>query len=133
MKSRLLITLAILISGTILFSCSRSIEKKIAGTWKVEDVKFDTKLSLSPAQLENSRASAKEVSYELLEDYSAKVHVGKTVLEGTWTYREAEAGIYMAFKGSSDTVLLGRLEQEKLINIATRPEITITTIFTKSE
>ncbi len=136
MKSKLLITLAILFAGAFLFSCSKSIEKKISGTWKVEDVKFDTKRELSETQresLENSKASAKEVSYELLEDYSAKVHVGKTVLEGTWSYKEAEAGIYMAFKGSYDTVLLGRLEQEKLINIATKPDITITTIFTKAE
>jgi hypothetical protein len=136
MKSKYLIPLAIIFAGGILFSCSKSIEKKISGTWKVEDVKFDTKRTLSEAQLanlESSKASAKEVSYELLEDYSAKVHVGKTVLEGIWTYKEAEAGIYMAFKGSFDTVLLGKLEQEKLINIATKPEITITTIFTKAE
>jgi hypothetical protein len=96
----------------------------------VEDVKFDTKLPLNEAE---AKASAKQVSYELMEDYSAKVHAGSTVLEGTWTYKEAEAGIYMAFKGSFDTVLLGRLEQGKLINVANKPQIVITTIFTKAE
>jgi hypothetical protein len=130
MKNRIIISLAILFAGAILFSCSKSIEKKIAGTWKVEDVKFDTQLPLNEAE---AKASAKQVSYELLEDYTAKVHAGSTVLEGTWTYKEAEAGIYMAFKGSFDTVLLGRLEQGKLINVANKPQIVITTIFAKAE
>lgn len=130
MNNRIIISLAILFAGTLLFACSKSIEKKIAGTWKVEDVKFDTNLPLNEAE---AKASAKQVSYELMEDYSAKVHAGSTVLEGTWTYREAEAGIYMAFKGSFDTVLLGRLEEGKLINVANKPQIVITTIFTKSE
>jgi hypothetical protein len=109
-------------------------EKKIAGTWKVEDVKFDTGIKpIDPAQLEASKESAKSVSYELLEDKTAKVHVGSTVLEGNWTYKEAEAGVYMAFTGSFDTVLLGRYENGKLINEAVRPEIKITTIFAKAE
>jgi hypothetical protein len=133
MNNRIIITLAILISGTLFFSCSKSIEKKMAGTWKVEDVKFNAARPMDPAQVEASKNSAKAVSYELLEDYSAKVHVGSTVLEGTWSYKEAEAGIYMAFKGSFDTVLLGKVEEEKLINVATRPDLTITTIFIKEE
>ena len=45
MKTKLFISLAILISGTLLFSCSKSIEKKMAGTWKVEDVKFESSKS----------------------------------------------------------------------------------------
>jgi hypothetical protein len=133
MKNRILITLVILLSGTILFSCSTSIEKKIAGTWKVEDVKFDANVPIDPAKLESSKESAKSVNYELLEDYSAKVHVGMTVLEGKWTYKEAEAGVYMVFTGSVDTVLLGRYVEGKLINEAVRPEIRITTIFVKED
>ena len=77
------------------------------------------------------KRAQKSVSYELLEDYTAKVHVGMTVLEGNWTYKEAEAGVYMAFTGSFDTVLLGRYEDGKLINEAIRPDIKITTIFKK--
>lgn len=133
MKKRPFFILIILISAALLFSCSKSIEKKIAGTWKVEDVKFTTKTPVDPAQLEASKESAKSVSYELLEDYTAKVHVGVTVLEGNWKYKEAEAGVYMAFTGSFDTVLLGRYEEGKLINEASRPGITITTIFKKEE
>jgi hypothetical protein len=133
MKNSLSISLIILLSAALLFSCSKSIEKKIAGTWKVEDVKFDTGKPIDPAQLESSKESAKAVSYELLEDKTAKIHVGSTVLEGNWTYKEAEAGVYMAFTGSFDTVLLGRYEDGKLINEAVRPEIKITTIFVKAE
>jgi len=133
MKNRVLLFLVILLSGVLLFSCSKSIEKKIAGTWKVEDVQFDTTIPIDPAQLESSKEIAKSVSYELLEDFTAKVHAGSTVLEGSWTYKAAEAGIYMAFTGSFDTVLLGRYKEGKLINEATRPDIKITTIFSKED
>lgn len=133
MKSKLFISLVILISGTLLFSCSKSIEKKVAGTWKVEDVKFESDMPLDPALIASSKESAKEVSYELLEDKTAKVHAGSTVLEGNWTYRQAESGVYMAFTGSFDTVLLGRLEEGKLINEANRPDLKIITIFSKED
>jgi hypothetical protein len=133
MQNRIIISLVIVFTGVILFSCSKSIEKKIAGTWKVEDVKFDTSLPIDPSELAASKESAKTVSYELIDDFSAKVHAGKTVLEGNWTYKEAESGVYMSFTGSFDTVLLGRYEDGKLINVAKRPDITITTIFTKED
>jgi hypothetical protein len=133
MRKRVIVSFIILFAGILLFSCSRSIEKKIAGIWKVEDVQFDSKMPMDPAQLAASKESAKSVSYELLEDYTAKVHAGSTVLEGNWTYKEAEAGVYMSFTGSFDTVLLGRYEDGKLINEASRPEIKITTIFVKED
>ena len=133
MKKALSIIIITFFSAILFFSCSKSIEKKLAGTWKVEDVKFETSLPMDPAQLESSKASAKEVGYELLEDKTAKIHVGSTVLEGNWTYKEAEANVYMAFTGSFDTILLGRLEEGKLINEANRTNIKITTIFIKDK
>lgn len=133
MKNRVLLFLVILLSGIIFFSCSKSIEKKIAGIWKVEDVKFNSSVPIDPAQLESSKESAKLVSYELLEDYTAKVHAGSSVLEGNWKYKEAEAGVYMVFTGSFDTVLLGRYEDGKLINEAVRPDLKIITIFKKED
>lgn len=133
MKNRIILSLAITLSTVILFSCSKSIEQKLAGTWKVEDVKFDSKRPMDAAQLESSKLSAKSVTYELLEDRTAKIHVGSSVLEGNWTYKEAEANVYMAFTGSFDTILLGRFDEGKLINEATRPDIKITTIFIKEK
>jgi hypothetical protein len=108
-------------------------EKKITGTWKVEDVKFDSSKPLDPAVLESSRESAKTVRYALMEDKTAKIHAGSAILEGSWIFREAESGVYMVFKDSFDTVLIGRYEEGKLINVATRPDIKITTIFYKEE
>ena len=131
MSKRIVLYAVMMISIVIFFSCSKSPEKKIVGIWKVEDVKFENAGQMDPAQLEASKESAKSVSYELLEDKTAKIHVGSTVLEGNWTYREAEAGVYMAFTGSFDTVLLGRMENGRLINEANRPNIKITTIFIK--
>lgn len=116
-----------------MIGCSQSVEKKISGTWKVEDVKFESSRQIDPSRLEASKESAKAVNYELLEDYTAKVHLGSTMLEGTWSYKEAEAGVYMVFKGSFDTVLLGRYSGGKLINEANRPDLKITTIFTKAD
>jgi hypothetical protein len=71
MKNRIIFSLAILLAGALLFGCSKSIEKKIAGTWKVEDVRFNSAVPMDPAQMESSKESAKSVSYELLEDHTA--------------------------------------------------------------
>jgi hypothetical protein len=131
MKKQVILSLIIFISITLLISCSRPIEKKLAGLWKVEDVKFDTRLPIDQGTLDASKESAKAVSYELLEDFTAKIHVGSTVLDGNWAYKEAEAGVYMIFSGSFDTVLLGRYEEGRLINVEDQPDIRITTIFNK--
>jgi hypothetical protein len=133
MRKSFSILIIVLLSSALFVSCSKSPEKKIAGTWKVEDVKFETSRQIPEAQLESSKESAKAVSYELLEDKTAKVHVGSTLLEGNWEYREAEAGVYMSFTGSFDTILLGRYQEGKLINEANRPNIKITTIFIKEK
>ena len=131
MKTHSVIILSIFVTALLIFSCSRSVENKIAGTWKVEDVKFEADAPMDPAKMEASKESAKAVSYELLDNNIAKIHAGKTELDGTWIYKESEAGVYMAFKGSLDTVLLGRYEDGKLINEANRQNIKITTIFKK--
>jgi hypothetical protein len=133
MKSRVLFYLVIVLSGAILFSCSKPIQKKLAGNWKVEDVQFDTNLPMDPGQLESSKESAKSISYELLEDYTAKVHAGFSVLEGNWIYKEAQSSVYMVFSGTFDTILLGRYDKGKLINEENRPDIRITTIFIKED
>jgi len=133
MKNLVYFILAIFFSGILLFSCSKPIEKKLAGMWKVEDVKFDTSVPMDPAQLESSRESQKSISYELLEDFTAKVHAGFSVLEGNWIFREAESSVYMVFSGTFDTILLGRYEEGKLINEENRPDIRITTIFAKED
>jgi hypothetical protein len=133
MKNSVLFSLVILLSSAIFFSCSRPIQKKLAGMWKVEDVKFETSIPLDPAQVESSRESAKSLSYELLEDFTAKVHAGFSVLEGNWTYKEADRSVYMVFSGTSDTILLGRYEEDKLINEENRPDIKITTTFIKED
>lgn len=128
---KILVIFIVVLSAGVFVSCSRSPEKKLAGTWKVEDVTFESNRQLDPAQIESSKEIAKSVSYELLEDKTAKIHAGTTVLDGSWTYKEAEKGVYMAFSGSLDTVLLGRLEEGKLINEANRSGIRIITIFIK--
>jgi hypothetical protein len=133
MKKSFSFIIIALFSTFLIISCSRSPEKKIAGTWKVEDVKFDSNRPVDQAKLDASKESAKSVSYELLEDKKAKIHVGSTDFEGFWTYKKAEAGVYMSFTGSFDTVLLGKFQDGKLINEATRQGIKITTIFTKAD
>jgi hypothetical protein len=133
MKKVVIFTLIAFASSVLFFSCSQSPEKKIAGTWKVEDVKLDSPKPVDPQQVADTKKSSQQISYELHEDKTAKIHAGTTILEGTWEYREAEKGVYMSFKGSFDTSLLGRYEDGKLINIATRTDLTITTIFAKEK
>lgn len=101
--------------------------------WKVEDVQFKTNLPIDPGTLEASKESQKAISYELLEDFTAKVHAGFSILEGNWIFKESESSVYMIFSGTFDTILLGRYEKGKLINEETRPDIKITTIFAKED
>lgn len=133
MKNRVFVSLMILLSGLILFSCSKSVKQKLAGVWKVEDVKFGGSGQLDPAQTQSSIESQKAINYELLDDNTAKVHAGFADLEGTWIYKEAESSVYMVFSGTSDTILLGRYEDGKLINVEDRPDIKITTTFIKDK
>ncbi len=133
MKRNLSAILIIILSIVFIAGCSKTPEQKIAGTWKVEDVKFESVKPVDQQQVEASKKSAQQVSYELLEDKTAKIRAGSTIMEGTWSYKAEEAGVYMSFKDSYQTSLLGKYEDGKLINIATRPDMTITTIFAKEK
>lgn len=133
MKHSLKFLPLILVAGFILFACSRPIEKKLAGTWKVEDVQIQTSLQIDPAILEDSEESQKSISYELLEDYTAKIHAGFSTFEGNWIYNEQEKSVFMVFTGTFDTILLGRYENEKLVNEDNSDDFQIKTIFGKQE
>ena len=112
-------------------SCNKPIQKRLAGTWKVEDVQFKSSIPMDPAMQQSSEESQKTISYELLENDTAKVHAGYSTFTGIWVYKEAEKSVYMVFSGTFDTILLGKYEDGKLINKESRPDIEITTIFAK--
>ena len=132
MKSNFLSFLILFSSLLILTSCSKPIKERIAGSWKVEDVQFKTSVPMDPMIQQASEESQKAISYELLENDTAMIHAGKfTTLTGIWVYKEADQSVYMVFKGTFDTILLGKFEDGKLVNLETRPDIEITTIFAK--
>lgn len=131
MKTRFLLFVFFSISGLIIVSCSRPIQKKLAGTWKVEDVQFKTSIPMDPAVQKSSEESQKTISYELLENDTARVRAGYSTFTGTWIYKETDQSVYMVFSGTFDTILLGKYEDGKLVNRENRPEIEITTIFAK--
>lgn len=133
MKTQTASLFIILLSIFILYGCSKPIEKKLAGTWKVEDMQFKTDIPLDEEMLEASKESQRSISIELMEDMTAKINTGFSVFEGTWIFKEAENAVYMIFSGTSDTILLGTYENEKLINVEENPDIMITTIFKKEK
>ncbi len=133
MKNRASRVLIIILSSLILGSCSKPIEKKLAGTWKVEDVQFQTELQIEQRFLDDSKESQKSISYVLLEDFTAKINAGFSTFEGNWIYKEGDQSVYMVFSGTFDTILLGRYEDGRLINVDSGEDITITTIFSKEE
>lgn len=131
MKRDLILFFALIISVIIIQGCSKPIEKRLAGKWKVEDVQFKTNIPMDPAVLQSSEESQKSISYELLENDTAKVYAGFSTFTGIWVYKEADQSVYMAFAGTFDTILLGKYEDGKLVNREVRPDIEITTIFAK--
>jgi hypothetical protein len=116
-----------------MYSCSKPIEKKLAGTWKVIDVQFQTDLQIDQRFLDESRESQKSISYDLLEDYTAKIHAGFSTFEGNWIYQESNKSVYMVFSGTFDTILVGRYEKDRLINEDSTDDFMITTVFGKEE
>jgi len=115
----------------LLVSCSQPVEKKLTGTWKVEDVQFKTNVPIDQAVLQSSEESQKTISYELMANDTAKIRAGFSTFTGTWVYKETDKSVYMVFEGTFDTILLGKFEEGKLVNREIRPEIEITTIFRK--
>jgi len=133
MKNNLLSFILFILSSFLIISCSKPIEKKLAGIWKVEDVQFKTSIPMDPAIQQSSEASQKTISYELLENDTARVRAGYSTFIGTWIYKEADKSVYMVFSGTFDTILLGKYEDGKLVNKEIRPDIEITTIFAKED
>jgi len=88
---------------------------------------------MDPAIQQSSEASQKTISYELLENDTARVRAGYSTFIGTWIYKEADKSVYMVFSGTFDTILLGKYEDGKLVNKEIRPDIEITTIFAKED
>jgi hypothetical protein len=131
MSKYAILFIAFLLSAFIIQSCGRPIEKRLAGTWKVEDVQFKTSVPMDPAVQQQSEESQKTISYELMENDTARVKAGYSTFTGTWIYKEADKSIYMVFEGTFDTILLGKYEDGKLVNREVRPDIEITTIFAK--
>ena len=121
----------LLLASLILLSCSKPIQKRLAGTWKVEDVQFNSAVPMDPAVLQASEESQKTISYELMENDTAMVHAGYSTFTGTWVYKEVDQSVYMVFSGTFDTILLGKYEDGKLVNKESHPDIEITTIFEK--
>ncbi|MBW6458958.1 MAG: hypothetical protein K0B08_00135 [Bacteroidales bacterium] len=133
MKSRILVSILAICAGVVLFSCSNPVEKKLPGIWVVEDMEFESEYELDEQLVEASKRSQKSISYELLADKTARVYTGFTTFESEWLYVKNEKSVYIIFPGTYDTILLGRYEDGKLVNIEENPEIRIKTVFVKEK
>ncbi|MFO7615472.1 MAG: hypothetical protein R6W71_12620 [Bacteroidales bacterium] len=131
MKSRILVISLVLFTGIVLFSCSPSIEKQLPGIWIVEDMQFESEYELDEQLIEASKRSQKSISYELMADKTARVYTGFTTFESEWLYIKSKNTVYIIFPGTYDTILLGRYDDGKLINVEDNPDIRITTVFVK--
>lgn len=111
-------------------ACSKTLEQKVAGIWRIEDVKVDAAPGLiDMAGMEETIKSQKEILYELHEDHVMKVKTGSVSIEGSWSYNSVDQGIYVVFEGSYDTTLLGIYNGKKLINEKKDPQVSVTTTF----
>jgi hypothetical protein len=131
MSNRIFSFSIFILSLALLFSCTKPIHKKLTGTWKVEDVQFNSAVPIDPLILQSSEESQKTISYELQENDTARIHAGYSTFTGIWVFKESDQSVYMVFSGTFDTILLGKYEGGKLVNKEIRPDIEITTIFTK--
>lgn len=124
-----------LFATAIIFSgCSKPIEKKLAGTWQVEDMLFKADFPLDETVMAASEESQKSIIFELREDYSARVVAGTfSSFDANWIYKESENAVFVIFAGTADTIPLGIFKDGKLINVETNSDIEITTIYAKGK
>jgi hypothetical protein len=125
---------AAVLSLAILAGCTRTIEQKVAGIWKVRELQYLGPDGITdPASGEKVLEGEKDIAYELYEDHSVIVKAGSSILKGSWTYKPADNAVYIVYTGSYDTALFGVLRKKELINEMKDTDISITRTFFKEK
>ena len=121
-------------SLTIMMSCSKPVEKKIPGTWKVDDVAYvDASSQFDLDALKATADQQKTLKFILKKNDSMEVLTGFSTFKGKWFYNKELKTVSIVYEGSPDTLLMGIWSDGKIINEEKSTAITIKTTFVKEK
>jgi hypothetical protein len=136
MKNKVFLLIIILGLGSLwITGCSGRMEKKVIGTWLIEDIeiKGDT-TSLDAKQYQKAIEDQKDLRFELKPDSMISIYTGSSEITGHWYYLKRSKQFFVHLEGNTAPTPLGRLEGNKLVNRDTNEAGTIiTTFFAKLE
>lgn len=114
----------------ISFSCSLNRESKLIGTWKVENVETDFDESkVTPEMLKQVVEMQKGTYFKILTDSTMVIISGNTEFAAKWNLGEDNVVSYL-FEGQEiKPNKLGKLDDEKIIQVSNTPLGVITTTF----
>jgi len=124
----------VLLAFGFMMSCSSSIEEKLTGEWHVTDVQIDAdEAKYDRGRIDALRRMEKSVVFVLNEDLTMNAVTGGSTIEGTWSYDEVNAGVYILFAGGGDEdkTLMGNLSGGKITKEHDSEGLVIKTIYEK--
>jgi hypothetical protein len=124
------ITLAFLI-----VSCGSTTEKKLIGTWKVEDVQTDfNEKEVTPEMLAQVVDMQKQTYFRFMSDSVMVIISKENTHEANWTFDEEESMIMYFFEGmETQPFKLGTFSGSEIVQESNTALGKITTIYRKQD
>jgi len=136
MKSRI-VAIAVIFGAMLLIwsGCGNSLEKKVIGVWKIENIKLSGDTSqFNREQFLSTIDSQKKFRFELKQDSSVAIYTGSAEIDGVWYCSKKGKLVFVILEGNTSPTLLGEYQEGKLINSDTTISgAIINTIFVKPE
>lgn len=135
MKTRFFLFIAIISLAIFTISCGSVPEKKLIGTWKVENVQTDfNEQQVTPEMLAQIVEMQEQTYFRFMDDSVMVIISNNNTHEAGWSYSEEDSTIWYFFEGSESTPNeLGKFDGERII-LETNNEIgKILTYFRKEE
>jgi len=129
------INVILIILLTFLFSCKFSAEKKIVGTWKLEEI--ETNQEIKPNELDNFNKAKQEIKSSTMlifkDDHSYKAIIWGDTINGFWDIDKdkMQLKISNALNGDTTETLIKEISSKKIILTEQNEGVTSTLIFIK--
>ena len=132
MKRSLILSSALVVIA-LLTACGGSAESKLVGTWKVTDVQTDFNESeVTPEMLSQVVDMQKQTHFRILADSTMAIISSNNTHEAIWRFDNDGQTIIFFFKGGpSNPNILGKLEENRIVQVSETQLGTITIYFEK--
>ena len=135
MKHHLLKLFITIILASFVVSCGSSPEKKLIGTWKVEDVQTDfNEQEVTPEMLAQVVDMQKQTYFRFMSDSVMVIISSNNTHEAQWTFNDEDDIIMYFFEGMETRPFeLGKFEGDKIVQESSTALGKITTVYRKQD